>query len=303
MYNLRVIHTANAFKVNLYIYVWQSKIDFVKKTYASGIAFVCSYVALVSLGILFAVLLKLYQAEKDAKEAFLMEIVFNEQTSAPKAQQVFTAIQKSNYSKSAVFISKDSALQIVEAAIGKNAIGFLDENPLYNSIQLHLKNEYVRSLSVTNIESQIKKIKGVDDVRYSYDSLRELEKTLPVIRLVALITAGVIIFFTLLTLFFVTRLTLSFEKLTIESMKLFGATRWFIAKPYMTWSLVNSLLAAVLAIATLFCLGYYLSVLFQQLHLINDLYTFALLSGALATFAIVFIPLSAAVAIRRHLNY
>ncbi len=275
-----------------------------KKTYASSIAFVCSYVALVSLGILLAVLYKLYEAERATKENFLVEVVLNDQTSTTDAQKIFAAIQKSNYCKNGVFISKDSALQIVKAElVDTNALSFLDENPLYNSAQIHLKNEFVRSSSVANIEGQIKSNQAVEAVRYSYSALHELEKTLPLIRWVALGTAGVIVFFTLLTLFFVMRLTLSAEKMTIESMKLFGATRWFIAKPYIGWSLLNSLLAAVLAIATIFGLGYYMNFTFSQLHLINDLTTFAQLCGALALFAIVFIPLSTALALQRYLKY
>lgn len=274
-----------------------------KKTYASGIAFVCSYVALVSLGILFAVLFKLYSTEKELKENFLVEVVFKDKTPSAKAMQIFDEIRKADYCKSAVYISKDSALQILKVAIGESALGFLDENPLYNSIQLHLKNEYVRSMAVANIESAIKKTGNVAEVRYSYTALGELEKTLPVIRIIAMVTAGVIIFFTLLTLFFITRLTLSFEKLTIESMKLFGATRWFIARPYIGRSLLNSLLAAVLAVLTVFALGYYVNFTFAQLHLINDLTTFALLGGALTVFAVMFIPLSAVLALQRFLKY
>src|SRR5690606_23066935 len=98
-------------------------------------------------------------------------------------------------------------------------------------------------------------------------------------------------------------LTLFSEKLTIESMKLFGATRWFIAKPYIGQSLLNALLASVLAIATISGLGYYMNFTFSQLHLINDLTTFALLGGVLALFAIVFIPLSTALALRRYLKH
>lgn len=274
-----------------------------KKTYASGIAFICSYVALVSLGILLTVLYKLYEAERDIKENFLVEIVFKQTISTENAQNVFANIQKSNYCKDAVFVSKDSALQIVKAELGENALGFLDENPLYNSAQIHLKKTFVRSLSVANIESNLKTLKAVESVRYSATALRELERTLPVIRIVALIAAGVIVFFTVLTLFFVMRLTLSSEKLAIESMKLFGATRWFIAKPYVGRSILNAIIASILAVGTIFGLGYYMNFTFTQLHLINDLTTFALLGGVLAIFAIVFIPLSTTLALRRYLNY
>jgi cell division transport system permease protein len=274
-----------------------------KRNKALLVTFLCSFIALVGLGLLGILFYKLHNAERTIKESFVVEIVFNRSSSQENSLSTLSAIKRSNYCLEATFISKDSALSILKNEIGENAVDFLDNNPLYNSIQLHLRDEYVRSSSIAKIETQLKAINGIDDVRYSAESIAQLEKILPVVKISTLIVVGVLVFFILLVIFFITRLTLSFEKQSIESMKLFGATRWFIVKPFLGGALLVSVLSAILASITIFGIGYYMNFTFAQLNLMNDLYTFANLSVALILFSIVFIPLSTILALIRYLKF
>lgn len=274
-----------------------------KRNKALLTTFLSSFIALIGLGLLGVLFYKLHNAERTIKESFVVEIVFDRLTSQRNALANLEAIKRSNYCLEATFISKDSALHILKNEIGENAVDFLDYNPLYNSIQLHLKDEYVRSSSIAAIETQLKALKGIDDVRYSSESIAQLEKLLPVVKISTLIVVGVLVFFILVVIFFITRLTLSFEKQSIESMKLFGATRWFIIKPFLSGALLVAAAAAILASITIFGIGYYMNFTFAQLNLMNDLYTFANLSVALILFAIIFIPLSTILALIRYLKF
>jgi cell division transport system permease protein len=274
-----------------------------KRNKALLITFLSSLIALVGLGLLGVLFYKLHHIEGSIKESFLAEVVLKNNLSESNSTKILSAIKRSNYCLEANFISKDSALSIVKAEIGENAVDFLDNNPLYNSIQLRLKNEYVRSSSLVKIETQLKAVKGIQEVRFSGEAIAQLEKILPVVKLSTLIIVGVLVVFILLVIFFITRLTLTFEKQSIESMKLFGATRWFIVKPFLGGAFLIALLASLFASLTIFGIGYYMNFKFSQLNLTDDLFTFAVLSAVLTLFSIIFIPLSTVFLLFRYLKF
>jgi cell division transport system permease protein len=159
------------------------------------------------------------------------------------------------------------------------------------------------SYDLAIISKQIKEIKGVAEVNYSDNALIKLERVLPVAKIIILITLATIVFFALLVIFFITRLMLSFDKLKIETMKMFGAKRSFIAMPYVWRSVLVSFLASVLALASIFGIGYYLDVSFADLHLRADFLKYGIYSLTLVAFSVLFIPLSTIIALIRYLKY
>ncbi len=131
-----------------------------KRNKALLVTFLCSFIALVGLGLLGILFYKLHNAERTIKESFVVEIVFNRSSSQENSLSTLSAIKRSNYCLEATFISKDSALSIVKNEIGENAVDFLDNNPpiLFN---FHLRDEYGMFFIYYKIETQLKAIMGL----------------------------------------------------------------------------------------------------------------------------------------------
>ena len=86
-------------------------------------------------------------------------------------------------------------------------------------------------------------------------------------------------------------------------MQLFGATRWFIIRPYLGRSLVNGLISGVLASVVIYGVSYYLDYQFPMLGLTADLFIFALLLGVLLLLGIIISFVSTLIALTKYLNY
>jgi cell division transport system permease protein len=274
-----------------------------KKGYAGFAAFISSFLALTSVGLFLAIIFKLQIIEKEMKENFLVEVVLSAETSNSAALNIADALNRSNYCIETKLIDKDQAMEALKLSMGDGIADFLEVNPLYNSIQFRIKSDFLSSYDLAIISKQIKEIKGVAEVNYSDNALIKLERVLPVAKIIILITLATIVFFALLVIFFITRLMLSFDKLKIETMKMFGAKRSFIAMPYVWRSVLVSFLASVLALASIFGIGYYLDVSFADLHLRADFLKYGIYSLTLVAFSVLFIPLSTIIALIRYLKY
>jgi cell division transport system permease protein len=274
-----------------------------KKGYAGFAAFISSFLALTSVGLFLAVIFKLQIIEKELKENFSVEVVLSTETSKPSAVLIADALSRSNYCIETNIIDKEQALEVLKENVGAGVADFLETNPLYNSIQFRIKSQFLSSYDLALISTQIKNIKGVSEVNYSDNALLKLEQVLPVAKIIIMITLATIVFFALLVIFFITRLTLSFDKLKIETMKMFGAKRSFIAMPYIWRSVLVSFLASVMALASIIGIGYYLDTSFSDLHLRLDFLKYGIYSLSLVVFSILFIPLSTIIALIRYLKY
>lgn len=274
-----------------------------QKGFAGTIAFICSFLALMSIGIFGVLIFKMYLLEQDIKENFLVEVVLAQKASKGDTETLLKNIKSSNYCLEAEMISKDDAMKALKNEMGEEVADFLDENPLYNSIQFRLKSPYVTSYSLNLIGVQLKKNEKVEAVRFSDLSLTNLEKTLPIIRLIAVIMVSIITFFALLVVFFITRLKLTFDAPKIATLKLFGASKWFIAKPHIGLSFVSAFFASILALLAIFGIGFYLNTLYPQLQIEADFIKFGIYTTVLIVFSLLFIPLSTGIALIPYLKY
>lgn len=278
-------------------------IPYMQKGFAGFIAFICSFLAIMSIGVFGTLLFKLYLLEKDIKQNFIIEVVLDNKVKKDAALDIAERIKRSNYCLEANFVSKEEAIEIVKSEVGTEIVDFLDINPLYNSIQFKLKSVYTTSYSINMISTQIMNIKGVKDVRFSDAALLNLEQALPIVQLTAIISVSVIGIFAVLVIFFITRLKLVFDAQKIETLKLFGASRWFIIKPHFLWSLFYAFFATLLALIVIFVIGYYLNMSYPSLHLMNDFFSFGQYYILLFVFSIILIPLSTMFALIRYLKY
>lgn len=274
-----------------------------QKGFAGTIAFICSFLALMSIGIFGVLIFKMYLLEQDIKENFLVEVVLAKKASKEDTETLLKSIKSSNYCLEADAISKDEAMKALKKEMGEEVADFLDENPLYNSIQFRLKSPYVTSYSLNLIGSQLKKNEKVEAVRFSDLSLINLEKTLPIIRIIAVIMVSIITFFALLVVFFITRLKLTFDAPKIATLKLFGASKWFIAKPHLGTSFLSAFFASIFALLAIFGIGFYLNNLYPQLQIEADFIKFGIYTTVLIVFSLLFIPLSTGIALIPYLKY
>ena len=194
---------------------------------------------------------------------------------------LFTYIAGKPYVKSIEFVNKEKAREIFLADGNKSWDGILDANPLPNSINFKVKQEYMNADSLVRIQADLQKQTYVSEVAYPKALVDNLNKNIQRISMillsVALLLAAVVIALIDNTI----RLAMFSNRFLIKTMQMVGATRNFISKPLVIRALLNGLISAFIAIFLLLGLIQWATSQFPQLQTLQGIGNSLLLFGGL----------------------
>ena len=194
------------------------------------------------------------------REQFTITITLSEAADNQYAQQLVKKLEAAPYTSRAAFISADSALQIVTRELGESPEEFLGYNPLQASIEFQLKSSYAQTDSIEPILDTITKEAGnkIDSIDYNDELLSAVNANIHRMAIFLLIIAAVLILISMTLVGNTVRLALHADRFLIGTMRLVGATNWFIRKPFVlsqAWHGLMAALVAMLAIAVLLYFG------------------------------------------------
>ena len=253
-----------------------------------------------------AVLIMEYEARKvsvDLKENLTVEIVLGDNAPADSINLLKGILAKRDFVKKIVYVSKEQAAASLKKELGTNYLDVLGYNPLYPSFRVNLNQAYANQKSFERIQRDLGSLPGVQQVNIQKSVLTELDKILRNFTFIGLLIGVLFLAFAVSLIFTAIKLNIFARRQVIKSMQLFGATRWFITKPYLGRSLLNGLISSVLASAALYGTCYYLDYQIPMLGLTADLLIFAMLLGALILLGIFISFFSTLIALTRYLNY
>ena len=118
----------------------------------------------------------------------------------------------------------------------------LEENPLLDSFELTLSADSADPDKLETFIAQIAELDGVDRVSYPAQTVERLHATIAKIRLVLLLFGGALLSNTI-------RLAIFSKRYLINTMKLVGATKWFIMRPFLGSSITQGILSGIIASA------------------------------------------------------
>ncbi len=119
----------------------------------------------------------------------------------------------------------------------------LGENPLRDSFELTLTAESSDEELLDAFIARIEALDGVECVSYPAMVARQMHATVHKIRLVLLLFGGALLVISLILLNNTIRLAIFSKRYLINTMKLVGATKWFIMKPFLASSITQGLAA------------------------------------------------------------
>jgi cell division transport system permease protein len=160
--------------------------------------------------------------------------------------------------KSYEYISKEQALKDHIRDLGENPEDFLGYNPLLASYEIKLKSDYANPDSAAKIEAKLKQFAGVKQVMYQKDIVHLVNDNIQKTSFILFGVALILLFVSVVLLNNTIRISIYSKRFIINTMKLVGARAWFIRRPFIWKSLLNGLIAAVLALVLLSGALYYL---------------------------------------------
>lgn len=125
----------------------------------------------------------------------------------------------------------------------------LEENPLLDSFELTLSADSADPDKLETFIAQIAELDGVDRVSYPAQTVERLHATIAKIRLVLLLFGGALLVISLILLNNTIRLAIFSKRYLINTMKLVGATKWFIMRPFLGSSITQGILSGNIASA------------------------------------------------------
>lgn len=195
---------------------------------------------------------------KSMKENINLSIIIQDGIPQNDIDYVKSVLQRSAFTKSVEYISKEQALKEHIDNLGDNPEDFLGFNPLLASIEVKLHSQYANNDSIKKIEEKMKKFPSIQQIYYQKDVISMVNDNIKKVTFILLGLAAILLLISFALINNTVRLSIYSNRFLINTMKLVGASRWFIRLPYIKKSVINGVFAALIALALLAGLVYYL---------------------------------------------
>lgn len=157
----------------------------------------------------------------------------------------------------------------------------LGENPLPDTFELTLTAQSSDRELIGAFIGDTEAIDGVERVSYPVQLAERLHATVRKIRLVLVLFGGALLIISLILLGNTIRLAIYSKRYLINTMKLVGATKWFIMRPFLASSITQGILAGAGASALFGAAVYGLNESVPELLTIAQAGKIALILGAM----------------------
>ncbi|MCU0608390.1 MAG: permease-like cell division protein FtsX [Chitinispirillaceae bacterium] len=154
-----------------------------------------------------------------------------------------------------------TALVTKEAARGRFAaiydsamLDAVDENPLPVSIEITLKKEYSSVAAAADLTAGLERIDGVESVRYAKEWMDLVSRVRHYLLIGVLVLGGFLLVILHVTIAHSVRLTIYARRELIRTMHLVGASRFFVAMPFIVEGVLQGIIGGWLAVIGTFIL-------------------------------------------------
>lgn len=257
---------------------------------------------LFMVGFLGLVLLKSTQVANHFKEEVVITLFLKNDTSKEQIENLRTSLLKELFTRKIIYISKGDAAKFYAEDLGEDFVNYLGTNPLKNSIDIYLNPGFVTPEKMQEISDKFNKNSFVFEVSYDKPLVTFLTQN---IQKVSFWLFAISSFFGLVALILINssiRLSVYSKRFNIKTMQMVGATKGFIRKPFI-WSGVRlGFIGAIISLAGLAAVIYYIDQKIPALQLVTDYVTLAYLGGGILLIAFIISWLSTFFATQRFLN-
>ncbi|MBW1645206.1 MAG: ABC transporter permease [Deltaproteobacteria bacterium] len=181
-------------------------------------------------------------------------------------QQLETFCRRQPEVAKVVYVSKKEALQRFRESLGQGSrlLEGLEDNPLPASLEINLR-EGVRELPVIEkLTARLAARPGVEELQYGQQWIAKFYSVLNLLNIFALGITGFLFFVTVFIVSNTIKLSFYSRRETVDIMELVGATRSYIAVPYLLESLFQGAVASLVALGILYSLYFSLAQWLQE---------------------------------------
>ena len=274
-----------------------------RKLISSYISVVISIaLVLFLLGCLGLLVINAKKVADHFKEQVVVTIYLNDTAKEVEVNQLKKSLAMADYSKEALYVSKEEAAALMKAETGDDFMDFVGYNPLKNSIDVYLKADFVTTENLTEISENLSNKSFIEEIRYDNDLVELMNDNVKKITFWVLIISGIFTLIAVLLINSSIRLAVYSKRFIIKTMQMVGATKSFIRRPFIWKSVQLGIIGAVVALAGMAVVLYYLDLTFPELELLRNTILIIALFIGIFLLGVVITWLSTFIATQRFLN-
>jgi len=254
------------------------------------------------LGLLGLLVLNAKKVADHFREQVTLTIFLKNNAKEIERKQLEKSLAMADYVKSTIYVSKEQAAESMKAENGEDFMEFLGYNPLQNSIDVHLKADFVTSEHLEDISKEALTKNFVDDVSYDNDLVNLMNNNVKKISLWVLVLSAIFTLIAVLLINSSIRLAVYSKRFTIKTMQMVGATKRFIRRPFIWSSVRLGIIGAILSLLGMSVVLYYINKMFPELEFLSTPILIILLFISIFLLGILITWISTFFATQRFLN-
>ncbi|WP_339623095.1 permease-like cell division protein FtsX [uncultured Winogradskyella sp.] len=236
------------------------------------------------------------------KEQVVMTIYLNDTAKDVEVNQLNKSLAMADYTKEAKYVSKEVAADLMKAETGEDFMDFVGYNPLKNSIDVYLKADFVTSEQLSEITDKLSNKAFIEEITYDNDLVELMNDNVKKITFWVLVISGLFTLIAVLLINSSIRLAVYSKRFIIKTMQMVGATKTFIRRPFVWKSVQLGIIGALVALAGMAIVLYYLDLTFPELELLKNTLPIIALFAGIFLLGIVITWISTFIATQRFLN-
>ena len=178
----------------------------------------------------------------------------------------------------------------------------LEENPLLDSYEAHLTAQSKDKAAVDALIKGLESLKAVDRVSYPAQMAERLHSTVGKIRLVLIMFGAALLIISLILLHNTIRLAIYSRRYLINTMKLVGATKWYIMRPLLGESIKHGFWAGILGAILFIAAVYGLNEAVPELTSLAEVEKLGIIVGVMVVGGVLFSLLFTSIAVNKFVN-
>ena len=213
-------------------------------------------VSLLLLGLFLLLAHNLGRVVAEAGSQVTVSVYLRADASEAQRRAIEGALRSRAEVESSAYLSPEAALEKFKALFPtmREVAGELHENPLPASVEIRVAEGYRDPEALRRFADELKRFPGVDDADFDLPWVTRLKEVVSMARTAGIALGGVVGLAAIFTIASIIRMTIYARQQEIEIMRLVGATRTFIAAPFLLESSLLGTLGGGLSLGALYAL-------------------------------------------------
>lgn len=220
-----------------------------RNAYASSVVSISLVLLLV--GVASLLIVNARTVSEYFKENVQISVLMKQGVTESQAEQYAAGVTELPYVRNTRTVSREEGTEELKAMLGEDFLSVFETSPVPVSVELTLHSEYVAPDSLAVIMPVLSDSPLVDEVDCQQSLVEALNANLARISIILGVFVLLMLFISTVLINNTVRLSVFSQRFTIHTMKLVGATKGFIRKPFLLTALLQGLVASAIALLVL----------------------------------------------------